>query len=197
VDLSPLSGWRPGWRKSTNKALNYHKIKEESEGTVDRRHIVAFEVIFKDLRSKIEQRTYKDASKTLDGLGYKPNKDKNSEILEAAKRYLRDKFNDHENIWVGDSEDNQKRGRIIAQKLRELEQLQSHLKEVQHESRSLPKALKAEKIKEGASITNQIKQVTDELRDARLDLPLQGTVKAAKAIYISMLEEQRKRDLVG
>ncbi len=197
VDLSSLSGWRPKWRESTNKALDYYKIKEKSESAVDRRHIVAFEVIVKDLRSRIELKTHREASGILAGMGYKPDKEKNSEILEAAKKYLRDKFNDHENVWVGDSKENQDRGRIIAQKLSKLEQLQSQLRKVQSESRSLPKKLKAAKIQEGSEITSKITEVAEQLRDARLDLPTQGTVKAAKAIYKAMLDEQRKRDLAG
>lgn len=156
---------------------------------VDRRHIVSFEVIFKDLRAQIEGKTYKEAGAILATLppGYKPNKERLKHILSASKKYLRDKFNDPENVWVGDSEDNQERGRIIARKLAELEKLQQEL-------RNLKGKPKKEVEKKRKPIIKEITKVVNELRDARLDLPEKGLVKAA---YQAMLEAQHERDFAN
>ncbi len=195
VKLDSLQGWRPKWRTSTNKALKekhpelFLKTKLKMKKGVDRRHIVSFEVIFKDLRAQIEGKTYKEAGAILATLppGYKPNKERLKHILSASKKYLRDKFNDPENVWVGDSEDNQERGRIIARKLAELEKLQQEL-------RNLKGKPKKEVEKKRKPIIKEITKVVNELRDARLDLPEKGLVKAA---YQAMLEAQHERDFAN
>lgn len=197
VDLTLLSGWRPGWRTSTNKELqkkypkHYTKENKLKKG-FDRRHIVSFEVIFKDLKSKIQGQNFKKASEILGGISleYKPNKENQKAILTSSKKYLRDKFNDHENVWVGDSAENQERGRQIAQLIRQLESLQKQLKGLQ-KNQNRTDYSKGKSKEERDKITQQITEVVNQLRDKRLDLPQKGIIKEA---YRVMLDAQRHRD---
>ncbi|MEG4805814.1 DUF4157 domain-containing protein [Microcoleus sp. ARI1-B5] len=186
VDLTQLAGWRPSWRQTTNKALkkeypqHFSRKNNKLKKGFDRRHIVSFEVIFKDLKHKIEGKPYNKAYDILSGYGYKPGSKNNPAILASAKAYLREKFNDPENVWVGESKENQERGREIGKLLRELEKAQNDLKNSQGKSKA-----------ERDPITQRITQIVNLLHDKRLDLPEKGTVKAA---YKRILDAQTKRD---
>jgi hypothetical protein len=186
VDLTQLTGWRPKWRSTTNKALknkygnHFSPNSNKLKGGFDRRHIVSFEVIFKDLKHKIEGKRYKKAYDILSGYGYTPDSENNPAILKSAKAYLREKFNDPENVWVGESEENQEIGREIWKLLSELKKAQDELKNSQGKSKA-----------ERDPITQRITQIVNQLHDKRLDLPKNGTVKAA---YKRMLDAQTKRD---
>ena len=190
LSLSSLSGWRPKWRKSTNQKLKakypegFYKNKLKLKKGFDRRHKVAFEVIFKDLKAKIEGKTYPSATKELAKIGYKPNKQKEKQILSASKKYLRDKFNDPDNVWVGESEENQEKGRQMARHLKQLEKLQNELRSLL-KNKPINKAGVRQKNKE-------ITKVINELEKARLDVPRGKLVKAA---YKAMLKAQKEREL--
>ena len=84
----------------------------------------------KNLKRKIEGKAYKEAKQILAQIGYTPSRAYNKEIVSASKRYLRDKFNDPDNVWVGDAEENEKLGRKISQLLGSLRNQQNKLKSI-------------------------------------------------------------------
>ncbi|MGC9506109.1 hypothetical protein [Baaleninema sp.] len=193
---------RPSWRKSTKKILKQkypkfhdgHKLKPG----YNRRHQVPFETIYKSLRHKLQGKTYNRADLVLKNLGFKPKSKKKADILKAARKYLIEKFNDLDNLWVGKAKENQEKGRAISRLLSNLKKLQSQLKAIQKESQSQNDSKRKAGAKaKGREITKEITSVVAQLRDARLDLPEKGTIKEAekvKAEYMRMLKEQMKRD---
>jgi len=199
VDLSSLNGWRPGWRKSTDQELasveenkpHYYvrkgKLKLKKTSNVNRRHIVSFEVIVKDLRYQVDGKSYEKGHETLSQLGYQPSRSSNNAIVSSGKKYLRDKFNDPKNIWVGDARENQELGHKISS-------LMNNLRVAQNELRSLKGQSKDEIAKRRPAIINKITKVVDQLQAARLDIPRGRTVRAAQE-YLDMLEAQRAREL--
>jgi hypothetical protein len=198
VDLSSLVGWRPSWRTSTDKALaekkenkRYYvtkgKIKLKEKANVNRRHIVAFEVIVKHITAQVDEKTYAEGHKILSQIGYQPSKKNNNSILSASKKYLRDKFNDPKNIWVGDAKENQKLGQ-------EISTLMSNLRSAQNELRSLKGQPKEEIKKRRPAIISKITNIINQMQVKRLDVPRGRTVKAAQE-YLDMLEAQKNREL--
>jgi Domain of unknown function (DUF4157) len=199
VDLSSLTGWRPSWRKSTDEALAakeenkpyYHirqgKLKLKKKENVNRRHKVSFEVIVKDLRAQVDGKTYEKGHQVLSNLGYQPSKLDNNAITSAGRKYLRDKFNDPKNIWVGDAQKNQELGQRISALMRDL-------KTAQNELHSLKGQAKEEIRKRRPVIISRITSIVDQLQAARLDVPRGKTVRAAQE-YLDMLEAQKTRDL--
>ena len=199
VDLSSLNGWRPSWRKSTDQELAaaeenkpyYYvrkgKLKLKKTSNVNRRHIVSFEVIVKDLRSQVDGKPYEKGHEILSQLGYQPSKANNNAIVSSGKKYLRDKFNDPKNVWVGDAKENQELGQKISA-------LMNNLRVAQNELRSLKGQPKGEIEKKRPVIINKITNIVDQLQAARLDIPRGQTVRAAQE-YLDMLEAQRAREL--
>ncbi len=199
IDLIELQGWRPKWRKSTNQELAQRdenkdyfyirrgKIRLKKKANVHRRHIVSFEVIVKYIREKVDGKTYTEGSNILEKLGYKPKKANNQAILSASKQYLRDKFNDPNNVYVGDAKENMELGRKIATLMRNLEKAQNELRSLKGQPNE-----EIEKVR--PVIIANITKIIDDLQEARLDVPRGKTIKAAKE-YLDMLKIQREREL--
>jgi hypothetical protein len=134
-------GWRP--RSKTELAAIYPeahdagttKLKSakatSKEGNLydkqlsDRRHITSFDDIKTDILEKIHGATFADAAMTLQNKGVTPSQLSNEGILDAAQAYLTEKFNDITNVWVGDSEENQERGRVMGQAKEAMEQAET------------------------------------------------------------------------
>jgi hypothetical protein len=193
IDLTELKGYKPSWRVSTDKKLakqysQYYNEKGKKQKGVDRRHIVAFEVIYKDLKSKIHEKTYSEGATILNNLGYTPKKPNKDSILVSSKAYLRDKYNDHDNVWVGDSKENQKKGSEMGRLIQKLEKLQNQMRSLKGNSQSIQQQRK--------QITEEIGKVVDELYDAKLDPATKKgqIVKKAKQEYQEMLDKQTERD---
>ncbi|MEQ9553142.1 MAG: hypothetical protein RIM23_26420 [Coleofasciculus sp. G3-WIS-01] len=211
VNLSLLDGWRPNWRVSTDRELannpknrQYFYIKNgkpklKKKNKVHRRHKVSFEAIVKDLKRKLEGKPYKEAKQILAQIGYPPSKAYNKEIVSASKRYLRDKFNAPDNVWIGDAEENEKLGREISKHLSSLRNQQNKLKSIQRQSQALKskgrsKKEIAELKKQGDNVTKEIEAIVNKLHSARLDVPRGKTVKAAQE-FLDILESERKAEL--
>ncbi|MDY6783731.1 MAG: DUF4157 domain-containing protein [Cyanobacteriota bacterium] len=192
-----LSDYRPGWRKSTKKELEKRYPEYFKEGKLkqnfNRRHIVSYEVIRKNLLSEVKGKTNKQVVKKLTDLGCKPKKGSKREVTQALKKCLRNMFNEPDNVWIGNAEENQKKGREISQHLSQLRKLQQKLKALQGK----PKTSEISKKRE--DFTAQITETVNQLQDARYDLPKKGLIKAANEeklkYYKSMLNAQQKRDL--
>jgi Domain of unknown function (DUF4157) len=197
VDLSDLDGWRPNWRKSTDEELaardesqQYYyirkgKLKLKKTANVNRRHKVSFEVIVKDLKDKVEGKTYQEGYGVMEKLKYTPSKASNKAIISASKSYLRDKFNDPKNVWVGDAQENQELGQQISS-------LMAQLKSAQNELRALRGKPKAEIDQKRPVITEKITTIIKLLQKNRLDVPIGKTVKAAQE-FLDMLEAQGEK----
>ncbi|HEY9610910.1 eCIS core domain-containing protein [Allocoleopsis sp.] len=199
VDLSELSGWRPRWRKGTDRELQKRQPEYYYKGTlnlkkgVDRRHKVAFEVIFKQLKAQVEDKPYEEAAKSLPSK-YQPSQAKRGQIISACRSYLRDHFNDPENIWIGNSEENQQKGREMGHKLQELAKRQEELRNLLRSIKGKPENIIKELRKQIKAKNNEIKSIVDKLDQLRLDLPETGEMEAP-AKYLAMLKAQYQRDL--
>ncbi|MBD2037672.1 DUF4157 domain-containing protein [Leptolyngbya sp. FACHB-321] len=199
ANLSELDGWRPRWRSSTNEELAARKeadkyfyirggkIRMKKTADVNRRHIVSFEVIVKDLKARVDGKSFNEAKKALVNLGAKPNGSNNEAILAASKEYLREKFNDPKNVWVGDATENQELGQKISALMRDLKTAQDELRSLKGEPANVIR-------KERPKIIAKITRIIDKLQGVRLDIPRGRTVKAA-AEYLDMLEAQRQREI--
>ncbi len=117
VDASSIRKYRPGWRKSikTEFAAMYPELHQKQRDNLiagfERRHITSYDQIKTDILNMVDGKPYQEAIAILGNKGYPPAKETNASILAAVKQYLRDKFNDVSNVFVGGSAENQARGR--------------------------------------------------------------------------------------
>lgn len=132
------------WRKSVDKDLaKAHPESYEDgklKGGLHRRHILSFEAIARDLVAQLSGLTISKASLRLDGLGYKPKKEDNKSVIEAAKKYLRDKFNDNNNVVPGEGSSNSREGSLISQGYKKINKDDRSSKELKELARQLHEA---------------------------------------------------------
>jgi hypothetical protein len=98
------SGGRPAFSSATKAALGTLSASE------DRRHIQAFDDIFKNAVAAISGKTFKDAGAWLESKGFKPTKLELQELKNKLKAHLNKEFSRLENLWVGEKKENQQKG---------------------------------------------------------------------------------------
>jgi hypothetical protein len=98
---------RPAFRPTTKEEVPITKGE-------DRRHIEAWQVLHERLKISLNGKTVKQAAKVLERLGHPPSDLMEEAVLEAARAYLRDQFNNEENLWAGPAKENQEKGRQFA-----------------------------------------------------------------------------------
>ncbi len=108
---------RPTWSAATKKALG------TISDTEDRRHIQAFDDIFKNAVAAINGKSFKEAASLLATKGFKPSSLELQEIKNKLKSYLVKEFNRIENLWVGEKAENQQKGSQFGAAERELKGL--------------------------------------------------------------------------
>ena len=111
------SGGRPAFSAATKKALG------TISDTEDRRHVQAFDDIFKNAVAAINGKTFTDAESWLAGKGFKPAKSDLQEIKKQLKAHLGKEFTRLENLWVGEKRENQQKGSEFGAAERELRTL--------------------------------------------------------------------------
>jgi hypothetical protein len=113
---------RPGFRPSTKEAVPITKGE-------DRRHIEAWQVLHERLKMSLNGKTVQHGYDILKRLDHTPTAVTESAVLEAAKEYLRDQFNNEENLWAGPAKENQDKGREFARAKREADKALAALDE--------------------------------------------------------------------
>jgi hypothetical protein len=111
------NGGRPAWSSKTLAALGTLQVGE------DRRHVQAFDDIFKNSVASLNEKTFKEAETWLTGKSFKPSKLELQEIKNKLKSYLHKEFNRIENLWVGENRENQQKGSQFGVAERELKGL--------------------------------------------------------------------------
>lgn len=109
---------RPPFRPSTKKAVPITSSQ-------DRRHIDAWQAMHEHLKLHVNGKPVAEAYKYMQSLkpppgqtkaaNYTPSAVTEAAIKAAGVKWLRDYFNALENLWAGDSEDNQEKGRTFGQ----------------------------------------------------------------------------------
>lgn len=145
VNVDTLRNYRPDFSDATKQELaaiypDYHlsgtitilfekamskKGELYNRTLFDRRHITAYSDLRNDLLNRVHGKEYLDAAQILQkelSEGIPPQSLTNESILEAIKRILSIKFNDINNLFVGDAKENQDRGRKMAAALGDMEQ---------------------------------------------------------------------------
>jgi hypothetical protein len=112
-----FSSGRPEFSSATKAALGTLSDAE------DRRHIQAFDDIFKNSVAQIDCKTYQQAQTWLEGQGFKPSTLELQKIKGKLKAYLHKEFNRLENLWVGEKRENQEKGSNFGAAERELRNL--------------------------------------------------------------------------
>jgi hypothetical protein len=80
----------------------------------DRRHIVAWQALRERMLRKLTGKTMREAALILEKMGHEPKEHTKTAVVRAARRRLRAEFNDFKNLWAGNSEENQARGRSFS-----------------------------------------------------------------------------------
>jgi hypothetical protein len=119
------SGGRPAFSSATKAALGTLTDAE------DRRHIQAFDDIFKNAVAAITGKTFKDAGAWLAGKGFKPVKLELQALKNALKSFLNKEFSRLENLWVGEKKENQQKGSNFGAAEKELKGLKEGTPEYQ------------------------------------------------------------------
>lgn len=131
-----LEHYRPGFRDTTLEELAspagpYGHLHSPGgtnvQSGMNRRHIAAYEQIRSELLRRLSGLSTVDALIQLNNLGHPPAQDTPAAIDAAARAYLRERFNDYRNLWVGEAEENQEKGRQIAVLRQRLEAKQREL----------------------------------------------------------------------
>jgi hypothetical protein len=141
VNVDSLRDYRPAWRESTKRELAVIYPEYHLSGTVtilfekamskkgglynralfDRRHITAYSDLRNDILNRLHGKKFDEAATMMQNMGAAPKSLNNESILEAIKTILSDKFNDISNLFVGDAQENQERGRQMADALTAME----------------------------------------------------------------------------
>jgi hypothetical protein len=107
---------RPKFRPSTKEAIPIVQGKE------DRRHIVAWQAMHEHLKMTVNGKTVKEAHAYLTSVAKKPPTAMTvAEIKDVGKAHLLNLFNDDTNLWAGEAEENQRKGREFAAAKKEVD----------------------------------------------------------------------------
>ena len=109
---------RPSFRRSTTRELaeRYPELHDEDGRLLpgnDRRHALAWEMLELQMAHELLGCSLVEAADWLADEGYPPRSDRIEDISDATWRLAKDRFNDLDNLWVGESRSNQNLGRLI------------------------------------------------------------------------------------